>query len=337
MPQRRPSLVMAAALAMPGATTAGDTRTATPATPAAAELSASLAPPTSVGAWSLSGEARRIEPAGIFDYMDGGGELYVGYRFDHVDVYEYATKTMGEDGILVEIYSFKSPNDAYGVLSQDWAGESVRLAPDWPVDQRRALYGSGLLRTWTGDVFVRVLASLETPASREAVLSLGRVVVAGRPLSPVPTLLRAIPAQVGGRLRARLDRHVYLRSHLVLNSVYFLATANVLDLGPEVEAVTMPYDDADAPGQVHRAQLVLVRYPSGAAARDALVHLRRAYLAGATATDRGTFRVEDGWSGWRLDGRGLAVCFGAAAERAVMALLDAVDAGALDGNGGSPP
>ena len=333
MPRRPSGLVVAAALAIPGNPASGAT-SATLITQAVPRSNTPV-PPASVGAWSLSGEVRRVEPAGIFDYMDGGGELYLGYRFDHIDVYEYQTKAAGEDAILVEVYSFKGSDDAYGVLSQDWGGEGVRLAPDWPADERRALYGSGLLRIWTGDVFVRAMASLETPASREAVLSIGRVLVAGRALSTPPALVRAVLGEIGGRFRARLDRQVYLRSHLVLNSAYFLATANVLHLGPEVEAVAVPYDDLREPRQHRRAQLVLVRYASAAAGRLALMHFRSAYLSGAAATDQGAFRVEDGWSAWRLDGRGLTLSFGAPEEQAAVALLGAVNAKALDGS--SPP
>jgi hypothetical protein len=292
-------------------------------------------PPASVGAWSLAGDRRRIEPAAIFDYMDGGGELYLGYRFGHIDVYEYATKAAGEDAILVEVYSFRGSDDAYGLLSQDWGGESVTLAADWPAGERRALYGAGLLRIWTDDVFVRVMASLETAASRDAVLAIGRALVAGRPLAAPPALLRTLPAEIAGRFRARLDRHVYLRSHLVLNSVFFLATANLLDLDLEVDAVTVPYDDARPPAQARRIQLMLVRYASADAARRALAHFRDAYLAGAAAADRGALRIEDGWVAWRLSGRGLALVFAAPEEQVATAFLDAVSPSALDG--AAPP
>src|SRR5450756_3196495 len=45
--------------------------------------------PKQAGAWSRPETPRRITAQTIFDYMDGAGELYVGYRFGHLDVYEY--------------------------------------------------------------------------------------------------------------------------------------------------------------------------------------------------------------------------------------------------------
>ena len=102
--------------------------------------------PQSVGGWTLSGPAKTVEPKSIFDYMDGAGELYLGYRFRFLEVYQY-TKPCESD-IPVELYWMDTPDDAYGLLSGDWGGDAVDLAS---VPGRttpsivRALYGAGLL------------------------------------------------------------------------------------------------------------------------------------------------------------------------------------------------
>jgi hypothetical protein len=57
--------------------------------------------------------------------MNGAGELYIGYRFRHLDVYEYTSGS--EENILVELYYMETPDDAFGLLSLDWGGESVTL------------------------------------------------------------------------------------------------------------------------------------------------------------------------------------------------------------------
>jgi hypothetical protein len=289
-------------------------------------------PPRTVASWSLVGEPQHIAPSAIFDYMDGGGELYLAYRLERLEVYEYASTVAQEDEILVEVYALPGSDDAYGLLSQDWGGEPSVLGPHWPPSERRALYGAGLLRIWSGDIFVRVMASLETEASRAAVLALGRALVAGRPRTAPPELVGLLPGEAGGRLRVRLDRHVYLRSHLVLNSAFFLATANVLDLGPDVEAVLAPYDDAQTPGEAPRSRLILVRYPTADVARRALAHFRAAYAPETVARaeeKRGAIRVEEGWAGWRLMGRGLALVLAAPDEKACVSLLDSVGMEAL--------
>lgn len=66
--------------------------------------------PTSLGEWKRAGEPRRIAADGIFEYMDGAGELYLAYRFDHLETCEY--RAPGEEPILAESYLMRSPDDA---------------------------------------------------------------------------------------------------------------------------------------------------------------------------------------------------------------------------------
>ena len=42
--------------------------------------------PRTVGAWTQSGGSKFVGPEDIFNYMDGGGELYLGYRFKRLEV-----------------------------------------------------------------------------------------------------------------------------------------------------------------------------------------------------------------------------------------------------------
>ena len=87
----------------------------------------SLTLPRSVDAWTRADAPQHVGPADIFKYMDGAGELYLGYRFRFLEAWEY--KNPAEDGILVELYWMESSDDAYGLLSGDWGGEAVDLRP----------------------------------------------------------------------------------------------------------------------------------------------------------------------------------------------------------------
>lgn len=275
--------------------------------------------PKSVGVWTRPDTPTRVEPGGIFDYMDGAGELYLGYRFQHLDVYEYTSPAQGE--ILVELYSMESPDDAYGLLSGDWGGEVADLKASGYIAAQsgvqRALYGAGLLRIWCGNLFVRIVASQETAESKNTVYALGQAIVAGQPAPPPPALMRALPASVDSRFQLRTDRVVFLRSHLVLNSAYFLSSENLLDLGPKVEAVVASYV-AGANGK-KPARLLMLRYPDAGTAQSALAHFKKIYLAEkykdknlpGSALDGApsVLKIEDGWMGYAQSGRGLALVF----------------------------
>jgi hypothetical protein len=118
--------------------------------------------PRTFGPWTRPDGSRRIEAGSIFDYMDGAGELYLAYGFDHLDVFEYGSADQGT--VLVELYWMRTSDDAFGLLSGDWGGEPVVLEGEAvtsttspsPVPPHRALYGAGLLRLWSDTLYARV-------------------------------------------------------------------------------------------------------------------------------------------------------------------------------------
>jgi hypothetical protein len=275
--------------------------------------------PEAVGAWKRPAVPRTVTARDIFDYMDGAGELYLAYRFDHLDIYDYTSAAQGN--ILVELYWMKLSDDAFGLLSHDWGGEDAVLTPAWAraqagasVSPHRALYGAGLLRIWSDRLYVRVLASRETAPSRQAVYDIGRAVVSGQAVPAPPALLAALPLKAGARFRLRSDRVWFLRSYLVLNSAYFLATENILNLDASTEAAVAPYDSVPPTPGRKPIQLILVRYATAGDARKALTHFRDVYLPESvkgTATSgleaTALARIEDGWVAYRLSGRALAL------------------------------
>ncbi|MFC1835482.1 DUF6599 family protein [Thermodesulfobacteriota bacterium] len=278
--------------------------------------------PKSVDGWTRPDSPQVINSDNIFKYMNGGGELYLGYRFDHLDVFEYTAEN--RPNILVEIYCMKSPDDAFGLLSLDWGGAPVELgnavgkSPPSVAPPIRALYGSGLLRIWTNNVYVRILALRETAASKKAVLALGRAIVANRGNPPPPSLLKVLPIRIEGAWKLRNDRLGYFRSYLVLNTLFYISHSNILNLDRSTEALTAPYERMNYADTRERAQLLFVGYATPNNARKALRHFHEAFLPeqqldfvpDSSADVSGFFQVEDGWLGYRLHGRCLALVFG---------------------------
>jgi len=288
--------------------------------------------PAEVGGWTHAG-VRRVDPESIFEYMDGGGELYLAYNLRHLEVHEY--ESPGREPIVAELYHLPTSDDAWGLLSTDWGGEAVALT-DGPVPTSagrtpaaRALYGAGLLRFAAGTLYGRILAERETPASREAVLAVGRAAAAGRSASAPPRLIGALPLVAEGGLRLLPDRVVFFRSHLVLNSVYFVSPSDILSLGPRSEGVAATFERS---GGGAKPRLVLIRHPDEDSAKAAVASFLRAYLPGTGGTvpaQTVAAEVEDGWMATRRHGRSLALAFVCAsreeAERLVADALRGID------------
>jgi hypothetical protein len=277
--------------------------------------------PKTFEAWTRPESARIVDSSNIFRYMNGAGELYLAYGFDHLEVYEYTAEQEGS--ILVEVYFMQTANDAFGLLSLDWDGEPVNISSQSSnqaipgVANARAYYGAGLLRIWADTVFARVMAYRETTASRKAVFSLGQSIAANRKLAPEPELFHVLPQTLNPNWQLRQDRLGYFRSHLVLNSLYYLSHQNILKLDHSTEAVTAPYEIKSNDKSSNRVQVLFVKYPTSTRAREALASFHTAYLSefvkgfdqNRTDNSMNTFSIEDGWLGYALIEACLTVVF----------------------------
>ena len=278
--------------------------------------------PETVGVWNKLDSPRTINAKNIFKYMNGAGELYLGYRFRHLDVIDYTSPDQGN--ILVELYFMESPDDAFGLLSLDWGGEQVSFdgAPAATskksfISPTRALYGGGLLRMWSDDMYARILAERETPASKEAVIAIGKAIAANTQHPPEPLLVKILPLEIGAVWNLRMDRLSFFRSHLVLNSIYYLSHENILDIDLSAEGVIAPYEHIPDSGDSMRSQFLLVKYENPERARRALNRFHDAYLpdhkkemsADTHADSQSSFRLEDGWLAYKLLGRYIAIVF----------------------------
>ena len=268
------------------------------------------APPATVGAWTRGSEPRRVEAATIFDYMNGAGELYLAYRFHHLDAYTYRAE--GQPEILAELYWMAGPDEAWGLQSEDWTGEALGLGA-LPASSRQALYGAGLLRLACGPLYARVMAYDETPASRQAVMDLGAALATGCVEGHPPALVRALPPTVTGagtEYHLRGDRVRFFRSHLVLNSVFFLASEDLLGLDQTVDGVIAEYRP-DGGDHTTRLHAVVLAYPAPTSAVAVTSRFRTTYLETPEPDDAaaGQKEVEDGWVAWHRDGRHLVLIF----------------------------
>jgi hypothetical protein len=277
--------------------------------------------PKIVGTWTRPDTARIIDSTNIFSYMDGAGELYLAYGFDHIKVYEYTSEQQKK--IDVEVYIMKTPNDAFGLLSLDWSGKPVDLsflseskAKSFIAPSTRALYHGGLLLLCTGNIFARIMAYQETTESKDAVLSLGNAIVNNNKKSDEPEILKILPESFNSKWMLQNDRIAYLRSIMVLNSFYYLSHQNILNLDHSTEAIIAPYKDVNNSSK--QVQLLIIKYASIRKAKQALKHFYKIYLPEhkiessiqeMKKINSDFFKIEDGWLGYMLEDEYLTFVF----------------------------
>jgi hypothetical protein len=242
--------------------------------------------------------------------MNGGAEIFVGYRFRHLDVYEYRSSDAGD--LVVELFWMGDRDDAFGLQSIDRAGECLDFSGAVIDDDKTRLhpvllYGNGYLRLWSGKRFARLLAYEETDASRKALLHLAGVFDRDRAEPSLPAIVEALPPGRASGSTLDPEKVVFLRSQLVLNSFSSIDPGNALGLNLTTEAVSATYRSAGPEMAGRATELLLVRYPSEEAAENALERYRESPPAGASEEGDGFWRAEEGWIATSRIGRGIAI------------------------------
>jgi hypothetical protein len=199
------------------------------------------------------GEARLYDGNKLFDYMDGGAELYYEYGFEQACVQRYKAK---EGEATAEIYQMDAPPHAYGVYTFDTQGEHPPIGQD-------ATYARGLLSFWKGTYCVRVLSDNE--GWKDIILALGQAIAARIPQEGArPAILTFLPPQWVVE-----DSLLYFRGQIALNNSYFLSHQDALSLNKGAEGVTFLYKPEAQPLRV-----IMVRYADQPQARGAFKSLK---------------------------------------------------------------
>jgi len=271
----------------------------------------SLVPLRETDGWKLvERKSELVLPKTIFEYMDGAGELYLAFQFRDLHVWQYARD--GATTITVEAYRMGSPEEAFGVLSQDLDGEDAKIG-------RQSLYAAGLLRFWQGPWYFRILSEFETPQTRRVVLSLGQALAAQiPPEGDRPKLLARLPRE--GLLPQRVH---YFHTQICLNALYFFAVENLLGLSEQTEAAMGDYRFDNQP-----ASLLIIRYPDPTSATKACARFREVYLKGLSVSSAPLqlAQLENGeWVGLRLDREYLVLAFRSRSRDVSERLLKAVN------------
>jgi len=221
------------------------------ASAAALDLPSLLPKSGAVAGWKMTGKPASYTRANLYDYIDGGADLYLSYGFRRAAVAEYSGPDKAR--LTVELYDMGSPYDAFGVFAREKPKEAPRIGDS-------ASYAGGLLTFWKNSLFARVFVERESPAAREALLKFGKLTSSAiRMKGRKPPLLHLLPQTglVAGSLR-------YLHTDTTLNSVLYLP-GNPLKVDAKTNVVYGEYArKGGAP-----SKLVIVQYPTAQLAKAA--------------------------------------------------------------------
>jgi hypothetical protein len=257
--------------------------------------------PERINGWTRGDAATTYDRETIFDYINGAGEVYRSYAFSQVAVATYGS-SMGPNTATVELFDMGNAADAYGVFSYAREQEESGIGGGYELKGR-------VLCFWQDRYYVCVASDASSADSGLAPADVAQAISALLPSgSEPPDLVHTLP---GEGLVPFSNRFFHL--HQSLNYHYYLAQDNILNLGPDTDAVMARYH----PGFTY---LLVVRYQSDGDADRALASFREGYLPDAPATE--TVATENGrFVTSRQSGRHVVVVLDAVSETAATTLL----------------
>lgn len=270
---------------------------------ATSELSSLL--PSEVNGWKAISKDSVYNRTTLYDYIDGGAELYLSYGFKEVINRTY--RKQGQPDMVVDIFDMTTSSNAFGVFSQSMEMIDKSFGQGSQVSK-------GLILFWKGHYYISILAHPETDESKKALLGLAATIGKSIPAEgPLPDILNLLPEKSLVRESVR-----YFRHHAWLNAHYFIADHNLLHIDDSTEALLAKYGEGQK-----RSILLLVEYTGDQPAQQAYADFVKSYLPNLSGKE--PVRIEDGtWTACRLSGRLLMVVFNAAQAKDASLLLEAV-------------
>jgi hypothetical protein len=206
--------------------------------------------------WVKAEKPGLFKKVDLFNYVDGGAELFLEFGFDTLVVQGYIKDFME---LTLEVYQMESPESALGVYL-------LKSGKETPV--------KGLSARNTGDKFqitalrdrwfIHVNNPDGLPDAVPAMTVLAQKLAAALPEGPRVTLLDALPASGIIKGSERLFRGPY-----ALQSLYTLGPTDILQQNRTIFGIAADY--MTEKGEYYTR--ILVPYPDSAAAKEAFRYL----------------------------------------------------------------
>ncbi|MBI2301857.1 MAG: hypothetical protein HYU66_23380 [Armatimonadetes bacterium] len=258
--------------------------------------------------WSLAGKLEAFRGEGIYDYMDGAGEIPRACGF--VALAAAPFRHQGGLEVTAEVLRMSSDADAFGISSlwRDPAARKVALT-------HRACLRGGELFSWRGAYAIAIREPRTGRLTADPAIALARalerrIAAAGA----LPSLLRCLPRRgcVEGSAR-------YFHGKYALDTLWFRSD-NVLRLGADTSVALADYSRP-------KGRAGVVSYPTKRRADEALEGWRRALGAARGANGAWLVDTREQHLGAFAAGSRIGIIFSAPDRASRQSLLDAVRAG----------
>jgi hypothetical protein len=143
----------------------------------------------SVSGWKQVGEIQTFNPNTLYEYINGGADLYLAYDFEELKVAEYQNGKKAS--VTVEVYRHRTATHAFGVYSQERVPGANFI--DVGVQGYQEVHALNFL---SGNTYVKI-TSFETGPEDQAILLTFAKAVAGNlgDKGAFPSILAGFPGE----------------------------------------------------------------------------------------------------------------------------------------------
>ena len=155
-----------------------------------ASLAAAAKPFTfpAVDGWTATGPPQMFSPDTLYDYIDGGSDLYLKYDFEELQVVEYRKDKMS---VSAEVYRHRDADDAFGIYSQERVPSAAFLALG-----AQGYYENAVCNFIQGGYYVKLSSENTGADDREILLAFARRISQELPAqTALPAVLTAFPSE----------------------------------------------------------------------------------------------------------------------------------------------
>lgn len=137
--------------------------------------------------WTLAGQPQVFSPDTLYDYINGGSDLYLKYEFEELAVVEYRKGAMS---VSAEVYRHRDPDHAFGIYSQERVPSAEFLTLG-----AQGYYENAVCNFIQGGYYVKLTSEHTGSDDRQILLGLARRISETLPgPAALPEILSAFPA-----------------------------------------------------------------------------------------------------------------------------------------------
>ena len=255
--------------------------------------------PGDIEGWTLREPDKIYTPETLYNYIDGGAELYLSYGMKEV-----ASRIIIQDDneIRIEIFDMGETRNAFGVFTH------TRTQDD-KIYGQGSQYFTGALIFWKDHYFIAITANDDNEPIRSAMKQIADEVDAKiHTTGELPAIVDLLPFE-----GLEPDGFLYFHHYIWQNAYYYISNDNFLNIDSDTDAILAKYGSKD-----NRYYLLIVQYPDATLAEKACDSFQEHFPEAGTSTGQSE---DNNWMGAACEQEYLIAVFNALQEEAVTNLM----------------